>query len=68
MRGGSDEPILGRSAGFGPHIGIAYSPRRSGRTVIRAGAGTVYGHVPLLAADFVDNPRARWTSLTRPEK
>jgi len=47
---------IGRGAGFGPHIGIAYSPRRSGRTVIRAGAGTVYGHVPLLAADFVDNP------------
>jgi Carboxypeptidase regulatory-like domain len=47
---------IGRSAGFGPHIGIAYSPRRSGGTVIRAGAGTVYGHVPLLAADFADNP------------
>jgi len=24
--------------------------------VIRAGAGAVYGHIPLLAADFVDNP------------
>jgi hypothetical protein len=24
--------------------------------VIRAGAGTVYGHVPLLAADFIENP------------
>jgi hypothetical protein len=47
---------IGRSAGFGPHIGIAFSPGRSGRTVIRAGTGTVYGHVPLLAADFVDNP------------
>jgi hypothetical protein len=47
---------LGRDATLGPHLGVAYSPRRSGRTVIRAGAGTVYGHVPLLAADFIDNP------------
>ena len=47
---------LGRSAAVGPHLGIAYSPRRSGRTVIRAGAGTVYGHVPLLGASFLDNP------------
>jgi hypothetical protein len=47
---------IGRSAGLGPHIGVAYSPTRSGRTVIRAGAGTVYGHVPLIAADFINNP------------
>src|SRR5882724_11220451 len=47
---------IGRSATLGPHLGVAYSPTRSGKTVIRAGAGTVYGHVPLLAADFVDNP------------
>jgi hypothetical protein len=47
---------IGRGAALGPHIGIAYSPRRDGRTVIRAGSGTVYGHVPLLASDFIDNP------------
>jgi hypothetical protein len=47
---------IGRSAALGPHLGVAYSPGRNGRTVIRAGAGTVYGHVPLLAADFIDNP------------
>jgi hypothetical protein len=47
---------LGRSAAFGPHVGVAYSPSRNGRTVIRAGAGVVYGHVPLLAEDFIDNP------------
>src|SRR5580704_11144592 len=47
---------IGRSAALGPHIGFAYSPTRSGRTVIRAGAGSVYGHVPLLAASFLDNP------------
>ena len=47
---------LGRSAALGPHIGFAYSPNRSGKTMIRAGAGSVYGHVPLLGASFLDNP------------
>lgn len=47
---------LGRSVGFGPHIGFEYSPRKNGRTVIRAGAGTVYGHAPLLAGSFLQNP------------
>src|SRR5579872_1576174 len=47
---------VGRSAALGPHIGVAFSPSQNGKTVIRAGAGTVYGHAPLLAVDFVDNP------------
>ena len=47
---------IGRSAALGPHFGIAYSPSKNGRTVIRAGAGTVYGHMPLLAESFIDNP------------
>jgi hypothetical protein len=47
---------IGRDAALGPHIGVAYSPRSNGKTVIRAGAGSVYGHVPLLAASFLDNP------------
>jgi hypothetical protein len=47
---------IGRAAALGPHLGVAYSPRRSGKTVIRAGAGSVYGHAPLLGADFIDNP------------
>jgi len=47
---------IGRSAAIGPHIGVAYSPRQNGRTIIRATAGTVYGHVPLLAAGFIDDP------------
>jgi Carboxypeptidase regulatory-like domain len=46
----------GRRGALGPHIGVAYSPKRDGKTVFRAGAGTVYGHVPLLAASFLDNP------------
>jgi hypothetical protein len=47
---------IGSSAALGSHIGAAFTPTRSGRTVIRASAGTVYSHVPLLAAAFIDNP------------
>jgi hypothetical protein len=46
----------GRRGALGPHLGVAYSPKRDGKTVFRAGAGTVYGHVPLLATSFLDNP------------
>ncbi|HTC63706.1 MAG TPA: carboxypeptidase regulatory-like domain-containing protein [Candidatus Saccharimonadales bacterium] len=46
----------GRRGALGPHLGVAYSPKRDGKTVFRAGAGTVYGHVPLLASSFLDNP------------
>jgi hypothetical protein len=45
---------IGRSLAFAPRGGLAYS-FRGGRTVIRAGAGVLYGHVPLLAAGFADN-------------
>jgi hypothetical protein len=45
---------IGRSLAFAPRGGLAYS-LRGGRTVIRAGAGVLYGHVPLLAAGFADN-------------
>jgi hypothetical protein len=45
---------IGRSAAFAPRIGGAYS-LNDGRTIIRAGAAEVYGHVPLLAADFTSN-------------
>ena len=45
---------MGRSAAFAPRIGAAYS-LNGGNTVIRAGAAEVYGHVPLLAADFTSN-------------
>jgi hypothetical protein len=45
---------IGRSLAFAPRGGFAYS-LVSGKTVIRAGAGVLYGHVPLLAAGFADN-------------
>lgn len=45
---------IGRAAAFAPRIGAAYS-LQDGRTIFRAGAAEVYGHVPLLSADFTDN-------------
>jgi hypothetical protein len=47
---------IGRSAAFAPRAGIVYSPGEDRKTIIRAGAGLFYDRVPLLAADFVDNP------------
>ncbi len=45
---------IGRDFAFAPRGGLAYAPA-DGKTVIRAGAGVIYGHVPLLAGDFADN-------------
>ena len=53
----------GWSAAFAPRAGAAYSPGKSGKTVIRAGAGIFYGVLPLLAADFAANPNRTITSF-----
>jgi outer membrane receptor for ferrienterochelin and colicin len=42
---------IGRGAAFAPRAGLAYS-MAGNKLVVRAGAGLIYGHVPLLAADF----------------
>ncbi len=42
---------IGRDAAFAPRAGLAYA-LPNGKLVIRAGAGLIYGHVPLLATDF----------------
>jgi hypothetical protein len=47
---------VGRTAGFAPRFGIAYSPGKDHKTVLRAGTGLFYAGVPLLAADFAGNP------------
>lgn len=46
----------GWSAAVGPRAGVAYSPGKDGKTVIRAGTGLFYGPLPLLAEDFAVNP------------
>jgi len=53
---------IGRSAAFAPRFGIAYSPGRSHKTILRAGTGIFYDRVPLLAADFAGNPTRMLTS------
>ncbi|HEY2545711.1 MAG TPA: TonB-dependent receptor [Candidatus Acidoferrum sp.] len=55
----------GWSAAFSPRIGIAYTPNKDGKTVIRAGAGLFYSMLPLLASDFDVNP-TRVVSLFGP--
>ncbi len=42
---------IGRDAAFAPRAGLAYS-LPNGKLVVRAGAGLIYGHVPLLATDL----------------
>ena len=46
----------GWSAAVAPRAGVAYSPGKEGKTVIRAGVGLFYSLLPLLAADFDSNP------------
>jgi hypothetical protein len=45
---------IGRDNAFAPRAGTAYS-FAGGKSVIRAGAGLIYSHVPLLAQDFAEN-------------
>ena len=40
----------GRDVAFAPRAGLAYS--MANKIVVRAGAGLIYGHVPLLATNF----------------
>jgi hypothetical protein len=47
---------VGRTAAFAPRFGIAYSPGKDRKTILRAGTGIFYDRVPLLAADFAGNP------------
>ena len=44
----------GHDAALSPRAGVAYS-FDGGKVVLRAGAGMLYSHVPLLAADFTEN-------------
>jgi hypothetical protein len=42
---------IGRNAVFAPRAGLAYSVAGS-KLIVRAGTGLIYGHVPLLSADY----------------
>ena len=53
----------GWSAALAPRAGLAYSPGKSGKTVLRAGTGIFYGVLPLLAADFAANPNRTITDF-----
>ncbi|HKI12585.1 MAG TPA: carboxypeptidase regulatory-like domain-containing protein [Candidatus Acidoferrum sp.] len=46
----------GWPAKLAPRLGLAYSPSKDEKTVIRAGAGFFYGVLPLLAANWPGNP------------
>ena len=50
---------LGSPYNIAPRLGIAYSPGKGGKTVFRAGVGHFYGHAPLLAGSFTQNPARR---------
>ncbi len=56
---------IGLDAALAPRIGLAYS-FPSWKTVIRAGAGLIYSHVPLLAQDFADNQTRVLSFLSGP--
>jgi hypothetical protein len=48
---------VGRVAAFAPRVGVAYSPGKNQKTILRAGAGLFYDHVSLLEASFARNPQ-----------
>jgi hypothetical protein len=48
---------VGRTAAVAPRAGLAYSPGKDRKTVLRAGAGLFYDRVTLLEADFSRNPQ-----------
>lgn len=47
---------IGEPAAFAPRLGMVYSPDKNGKTIFRTGVGVFYDRVPLLAADFTENP------------
>jgi hypothetical protein len=53
----------GWPAALAPRLGLAYSPGKDEKTIIRAGAGLFYGVLPLLAENWAANPTRTITSF-----
>ncbi len=47
---------VGEPAALAPRFGLVYTPGSGGKTIFRGGVGVFYDRVPLLAADFINNP------------
>ena len=47
---------IGEPAAYAPRFGLVYSPGTRGKTILRGGIGVFDARVPLLAADFTQNP------------
>jgi Carboxypeptidase regulatory-like domain len=56
----------GESGNIEPRLGFVFSPDREGKTIFRGGIGLFDDRVPLLAADFADNP-TRVVSIMDPQ-
>lgn len=56
---------LGAYRNFAPRLGVAYSPGRSGRTVVRAGAGIYYDSSLSIAVDAVNSGPLSISYFTR---
>jgi hypothetical protein len=52
---------LGEHAAFSPRGGVVFSPTKSGKTILRGGAGVFFDRLPLLAGDFTENPTRQVT-------
>ena len=59
------QQTIGRDVAFAPRAGLAYS-LPGNKLVIRAGAGLIYGHVPLLATDFANYQERVITFMSGP--
>ncbi len=59
------QQTIGRDVAFAPRAGLAYS-LPGNKLVIRAGAGLIYGHVPLLATDFTNYQERMITFMSGP--
>src|SRR5205085_3725589 len=51
-----DRQRLARATTAAPRLGVAWTPEKGGRTVLRGGIGSFYDHVPLAVFAFPNYP------------